>query len=155
MYASHRTHLVMPELLSGQEHTPLNGTLLTAMIKTIQYTSGGSMVPYVRIPECAPELVNYALNAGAGGIAMPHVQSAGQAEAFVRLTKFPPLGDRSYPPMALFGRQTQTEEGRTVYDVWNDHAAIFCQIEDVEGVKNVEDIAKVKGGMLSIIWSDK
>lgn len=77
---------------------------------------------------------------------MPHVQSSKQAEAFVRLARFPPLGDRSYPPMALFGKQTRTEEGESVYDIWNRHAAIFCQIEDVEGVKNVEEIAKVPGG---------
>ena len=76
---------------------------------------------------------------------MPHVQTVAQAEAFVRMAKFPPLGDRSYPPMALFGKQTRTKPGQTVYDVWNEHAAIFCQIEDVEGVKNVEGIARVPG----------
>ncbi|KAF8252247.1 HpcH/HpaI aldolase/citrate lyase family protein [Wilcoxina mikolae CBS 423.85] len=127
------------------EHTPLNPTLLVNLIKTIQYHSNGSMVPYVRIPGHSPDLVNYALTAGAGGVVMPHVQNAKQAEAFVRLARFPPLGDRSYPPMALFGRQTRTKEGETVYDVWNGHAAVFCQIEDVEGVNNVEEIAKVPG----------
>lgn len=77
---------------------------------------------------------------------MPHVQNAAQAEAFVRMTKFPPLGERSYPPMALFGKQTRTKPGQTVYDVWNEHAAVFCQIEDVEGVENAGEIARVRGG---------
>ena len=104
------------------------------------------MVPYVRLPPHSPDLINYVLNAGAGGIVMPHVQSAAQAETFVRMAKFPPLGDRSYPPMALFGKQAMTRDGETVYDVWNGHAAVFCQIEDVEGVKNVEEIARVPGG---------
>ena len=103
------------------------------------------MVPYVRLPPHSPDFINYVLNAGAGGIVMPHVQSVAQAEAFVRMAKFPPLGNRSYPPMALFGKQTRTKPGQTVYDVWNEHAAIFCQIEDVEGVNNVEDIARVPG----------
>ena len=111
------------------------------------------MVPYVRIPGNSPDLVNYALNAGAGGIVMPHVQNAQQAEAFVRLARFPPIGDRSYPPMALFGPQTRTPEGKTVYDIWNGHAAVFCQIEDVEGVKNVEEIAKVPGGRFVTPWT--
>ena len=104
------------------------------------------MVPYVRLPPNSPDFINYVLNAGAGGVVMPHVQNVQQAEAFVRLAKFPPLGDRSYPPMALFGKQTRTRHGQTVYDVWNNHAAVFCQIEDVEGVKNVEEIARVPGG---------
>lgn len=104
------------------------------------------MVPFVRIPANSMDLVNYALIAGAGGIVMPHVQNAAQAEAFVRLARFPPHGDRSYPPMVLFGDQTHTPDDRTVYDVWNKHIGLFCQIEDVEGVKNVEEIARVPGG---------
>ena len=131
----------------GKEHAPLNATLLASLVKTINYTSNGSMVPYVRIPEHSLDLVNYALNAGAGGIVRPHVQNAEQARAFVRLAKFPPVGDRSYPPMALFGKQTRTKSGMTVYDVWNEHAAVLCQIEDVEGVENVHEIAQVPGGM--------
>lgn len=104
------------------------------------------MVPYVRITPDSISRINYVLNAGAGGIVMPHVQNAAQAETLVRMAKFPPLGERSYPPMALLGRQTRTRPGQTVYDVWNEHAAVFCQIEDVEGVEHVEEIARVPGG---------
>lgn len=104
------------------------------------------MVPFVRIAPNSLDLINYVLNAGAGGIVLPHVQNAAQAESFVRMAKFPPIGDRSYPPMALLGPQTRTKTGQTLYDVWNDHAAVFCQIEDNEGLKNVEEIAAVPGG---------
>lgn len=128
-----------------QEHSPLNPTLLASLIKTIQYTSNGSMVPYVRLAPNMPDMINYVLLAGAGGIVQPHVQNAEQARQLVSLAKFPPLGGRSYPPLALFGRQTRTKPGETVYDVWNNHAAVFAQIEDVEGVENVEEIAAVPG----------
>lgn len=128
-----------------QEHCPLNPTLLVSLIKTIQYTSNGSMVPYVRLPPNSPDFINYVLNAGAGGIVQAHVQNAEQARKLVEYAKFPPLGTRSYPPMALFGKQTRTKPGQTVYDVWNGHAAVFAQIEDVEGVENVEEIATISG----------
>ena len=105
------------------------------------------MVLYVCIPGNSSDLVNYALNAGVGGIVRPHVQNASQAAAFVRLAKNPPLGDRSYPPMALFGKQTRTVLGKTVYDIWNEHAAVVCQIEDQEGVENVKEIAELREGM--------
>ncbi|KAF2184930.1 HpcH/HpaI aldolase/citrate lyase family protein [Zopfia rhizophila CBS 207.26] len=127
------------------EHSPLNPTLIASLIKTIQYTSNGSMVPYVRLAPNMPDLINYVLLAGAGGIVQPHVQNAEQARQLVGLAKFPPIGTRSYPPLALFGKQTRTKPGETVYDVWNNHAAIFAQIEDVEGVENVEEIAAVPG----------
>lgn len=103
------------------------------------------MVPYVRLAPNMPDLINYVLLAGAGGIVQPHVQNAEQARQLVCLAKFPPLGMRSYPPLALFGKQTRTKSGETVYDVWNNHAAVFAQIEDVEGVENVEEIATVPG----------
>ncbi|KAK2865222.1 hypothetical protein FQN49_003785 [Arthroderma sp. PD_2] len=128
------------------EHAPLNATLLVSLIRTIQYHSNGSMVPFVRIPRCSPELYNYALGAGAGGVVMPHIQNAQQAEELVRLCRFPPHGDRSYPPAALIGElQNRTPEGKTTYDVWNEHAAVICQIEDLEGLENIEEICKVPG----------
>ncbi|KAG8407943.1 hypothetical protein J3458_020249 [Metarhizium acridum] len=128
------------------EHTPLNATLLVNLVRTIQYHSSGSMVPFVRIPGCSPELVNYALNAGAGGVVMPHIQNARQAEELVRLARFPPMGDRSFPPAALINkRQQSTPDSQTVYDVWNDHAAVICQIEDLQGLDNIEEICGVPG----------
>ena len=131
-----------------QEHTPLNITLLVSMIRTIQYHSNGTMVPLVRIPGCSPELVPHALNAGAGGVIMPHVQNAKQANDLVRLSRFPPMGDRSYPPAALINEQQhKTPEGQTTYDVWNNNAAVICQIEDLEGLENIEEICRVPGGM--------
>lgn len=32
-----------------------------------------------------------------------------------------------------------------MYDAWNTHVALFCQIKDGECVKNVEDIVQVPG----------
>lgn len=107
------------------------------------------MVPVVRVPGHSPDLVAYALNVGAGGIIKPHVQNAAQARDFVRLARFPPLGDRSFPPGAFVGDQAQAPPGLSVYDVWNEHVAVICQIEDVEGVSNIEEIAAVPGGRLS------
>ncbi|KAG5981878.1 hypothetical protein E4U54_006495 [Claviceps lovelessii] len=104
------------------------------------------MVPFVRIPACSPELYNYALNAGAGAVLMPHVQNAQQAEQLVRLARFPPLGDRSFPPAALISEeQNRTPRGVTTYEVWDGHAAVICQIEDLQGLENVEEICGVSG----------
>jgi 4-hydroxy-2-oxoheptanedioate aldolase len=98
------------------------------------------MVPFVRIPSYTPELIAFALNAGAGGVLMPRVQSAKQAEELVRLSRFPPFGERGFPPAALIG------DGMSTYDVWNSHAAVICQIEDLVGLENVDEICGVAGG---------
>lgn len=132
---------------SSQEHSPLNATLLVSLIRTIQYHSNGSMVPFVRIPSYAPELFNFALSAGAGGVVMPRIQNAKQAEDLIRLARFPPMGDRGFPPAALINeQQNRTPQGQTTYDVWNSHAAVICQIEDLQGLENIEEICRVPGG---------
>jgi 4-hydroxy-2-oxoheptanedioate aldolase len=120
---------------------------LIELIRTIQYHSQGSMVPFVRIPSYTPELIAFALNAGAGGILMPRVQNAKQAEELIRLSRFPPLGERGFPPAALIGEgQNRTPNGMSAYDVWNSHAAVICQIEDLVGLENVDEICGVPGG---------
>jgi 2-keto-3-deoxy-L-rhamnonate aldolase RhmA len=108
------------------------------------------MVPIVRVPSSSPDLVTYALNVGAAGIVKPHVQTADEARALARLARFPPIGDRSFPPGAFVGDQSRTPPGKTIYDVWNEHIAVICQIEDTEGVKNIEEIAAVPGGMFAL-----
>lgn len=102
------------------------------------------MVPVVRAT--TPEMVNHALNAGAGGIMMPHIQNKEQAEALVRLVRFPPHGDRSVPPNALLGKQKEMPSGVRAIDIWNDHVAVIAQVEDIHGLGNVEEIASVPGG---------
>lgn len=151
VFHDHNTSHVSRADCPPQEHSPLNATILVSLIKTIQQFSNGRMVPYVRIAPNSLDLINHVLNAGAGGIVLPHVQTAAQADALVRMAKFPPKGDRSYPPMALLGPQTRTKPGQTVYDVWNEHAAVFCQIEDGEGVENIDEIAAVSGGWFPVV----
>lgn len=125
------------------EHTPIGPTELASMVRSIQYYSQGSMVPLVRCPTA--DSVRHALNAGAGGIVMPHIQTRDQAEELVRLVRFPPRGDRSVPPHALLGPQREQPALQRSMDIWDDHVALFCQIEDVIGVQNVEQIAQVDG----------
>ncbi|KAF2753570.1 HpcH/HpaI aldolase/citrate lyase family protein [Pseudovirgaria hyperparasitica] len=130
---------------SEQEHTPIGPTELARLIRAIQYFSCGSMVPLVRVPANSPDLITYALNAGAGGVIKPHIQNATEAREFAKLARFPPHGIRSFPPGAFVGDQARAPPGKSVYDVWNEHIAVICQIEDVEGVRNIDEIAGVAG----------
>lgn len=85
---------------------------------------------------------------------MPHVQNAQQARTLARLARFPPQGGRSFPPAALIGdSQSKTPAGKIIYDVWNDNIAVFCQIEDPEGVRNVDEICKVPGSKCDLTYS--
>ncbi|MCZ2847807.1 HpcH/HpaI aldolase family protein [Modestobacter sp. VKM Ac-2978] len=73
------------------EHAPLG--LETAYRLSSSATARG-MVPLVRVPEINPSLVQKLLDAGAGGILFPHVDTVEQAAAAGRACRFPPHGTR-------------------------------------------------------------
>jgi len=97
-------------------------------------------VPFVRLRWNDPGLVMRALDLGARGVICPMVDSREQAEAFVRACRYPPLGSRSYGPIhGAFGAgREQTERA-------NEEALAFAQIETVEGLAAVAQIADTRG----------
>lgn len=97
-------------------------------------------VPLVRLAWNDPASVMRALDLGARGLICPMVNSAEEAEAFVRYCRYPPLGTRSYGPVrAAFGRaRDQTEPA-------NAAVLAFAQIETADGWENVEAICSTAG----------
>jgi 4-hydroxy-2-oxoheptanedioate aldolase len=92
-------------------------------------------VPFVRLPWNNPANIMRALDLGARGVICPMVNSAEEAEAFVRYCRYPPLGARSYGPVrSAFG----TARGQT--EAANAAVLAFAQIETAEGWTNVEAI---------------
>ena len=97
-------------------------------------------VPFVRLRWNDPGLVMRALDLGARGVICPMVDSREQAEAFVRACRYPPLGSRSYGPIhgASGAGREQTERA-------NEEVLAFAQIETVEGLAAVAEIAATPG----------
>jgi 4-hydroxy-2-oxoheptanedioate aldolase len=92
-------------------------------------------VPFIRLPWNDPASIMRALDLGARGLICPMVNSAEEAEAFVRYCRYPPLGTRSYGPVrSAFGT------AREQTDAANAAVLAFAQIETTEGWANVEAI---------------
>lgn len=71
-----------------------------------------AMAAVVRVGSGESPLILRALDQGAQGIVMPHVDSPEDAEALVRATHYPPRGDRgfaTYPRAGRFGTVTPTD----------------------------------------------
>ncbi|KAG6826403.1 hypothetical protein H0H92_015968 [Tricholoma furcatifolium] len=128
------------------EHTPYSPTLLMEVIQTLKMYSQGRIIPIVRVPNHSHEWIAWALDAGAGGIIIPHTETVEQVKASIAAARFPPQGHRSYPPFALiFGMQDTAPEGKTWLDVASEHCAIIPQIESRKGVENLEEIMQIPG----------
>ena len=104
----------------------------------------GNATPIVRIPEINESYALRALEAGAMGLIFPHVKTREDAVRCVRATKYPPRGVRGMHPSSRatrFGEATFAQHVREA----NEQTQVWAIIEDVEGVKNIEEIVTVDG----------
>ena len=84
------------------------------------------------------------LEDGASALLIPLVNTAADAEALVRATKFPPLGERGLDGSGIDNRfYLKGTDGYPA--VANDETLLIVQIETPEALDNVEAIAAVPG----------
>lgn len=102
----------------------------------------GRCFTVVRVPDPTPENIKRVLDTGCDGIIAPHVNSAEEARAIVRLAKYPPDGERSVGLARAHGYGLNFAE---YIASANDRGAIILQIEHKDAVANVEEILAVKG----------
>lgn len=95
---------------------------------------------FARVASIDSGVIGRLLDSGARGIVAPTVESAEQARALVRATKYPPLGGRSLGPSrpALY-------EGDDYCAAGNAAVAAVVQIESVAGLEAAEAILEVEG----------
>ncbi len=99
-------------------------------------------VPVVRVPSNEEVWIKKALDTGAGGLIIPHVNSGDEAAAAVRRAKYPPEGGRSvgFTRANRFGLRFQDHVGAA-----NQTTAVIAQIEHIDGVRNIQNILDTPG----------
>ncbi|KAF7360044.1 2,4-dihydroxyhept-2-ene-1,7-dioic acid aldolase [Mycena venus] len=124
------------------EHVAWSPKLLVECIQTIIHESGGRMIPVVRVPsKTSFDYMAWCLDAGAGGIIVPHMETVEEMQDVINACCFPPAGHRSFPPFTFIPGVTDTTlEGESVFSVANQHVAIIPQIESPLGIQNLDEI---------------
>ncbi len=105
---------------------------------------GLDIVPLVRPRATTHEHTAQLLDLGAMGILFQMCETPEQAEQFVRLTRYPPTGQRG----AMFGGAHDDYGGHTVPEVIDgahDRTMVCVLIESAKGVANAEEIMSVPG----------
>lgn len=105
---------------------------------------GVGVAPLIRVPAHESFHSTRLLDCGAQGIVIPHVDSAQQAMRVVDFCRFPPLGHRSIPGSLPQTRFAALPVAETV-ELINGETLVVVMIETVEGLRNVDEIAAVKG----------
>jgi 4-hydroxy-2-oxoheptanedioate aldolase len=102
------------------------------------------ITPLVRVPSGQYALATRALDGGALGIVMPHVDTAEEAKVIVDRLKYPPLGHRSVAgPQAYLGFKPVpvAEATRTM----NAETLVVVMLETPQAIANADSIAAVSG----------
>lgn len=102
------------------------------------------ITPLVRVPEGQYDMAARALDGGAWGIVMPHVDSAEEAREVVDRVKYPPLGHRSSGGLLPhFGYKAMNggEQARLV----NENILTTVMLETPKAIANADAIAAVPG----------
>ncbi len=102
------------------------------------------ITPIVRIAADALDEGTRALDNGAMGVIVPHVDTVEQAKKIARAFRYPPIGSRSWggPPAAFGFKPPGNAEAQAAV---NAAILVVAMIESPEGVKNAGAIAAVDG----------
>jgi 4-hydroxy-2-oxoheptanedioate aldolase len=101
-----------------------------------------SCMPLIRVAGLDSNLIKKALDLGASGVMIPQVNDAAEAVSAVKASKYPPEGTRGVSPLWTFHMNVSWSD---YLPVANDEVCVVVQIESVEGIRNVEEIAAVDG----------
>jgi 2-keto-3-deoxy-L-rhamnonate aldolase RhmA len=96
----------------------------------------------VRTPNKAPDSFLWALDLGAAGVVVPHVDTEEQARAVVAACRYKG-GERGFSNSPRFGRYGATTMAEAI--AIGDVAEVHCQIESQQAVANAAAIAAVPG----------
>lgn len=96
----------------------------------------------VRVPDNDPVWIAKALDTGAAGLIIPHVNSAADAARAVAAAKYAPLGTRSIGVARAqgYGFDVQGSIGRD-----NGETVVIAQTEHIEAARQIEAILAVPG----------
>ncbi len=121
------------------EHAPFGRAELDACIAA---TRAANMTPLVRVPSADPHNILNALDCGATGIVVPHVRTVEDAEAICQRSLYGP-GGRGFAGSS----RAAGFAGKAIADQLRESAeqtTIIAQIEDVEALNVIDDIAAVE-----------
>ncbi|GHD46419.1 4-hydroxy-2-oxovalerate aldolase [Mycetocola manganoxydans] len=125
-------------IVPDAEHAAFDLPILEQLVRAGD-VRGASVV--IRVPGLGNDL-SRALDTGAAGVIVPRVESAADAEAIVRATRFPPVGARGIGPArgTSYGLDIPTYRERA-----NDDLLVVAMVETRAGLDAVDDIVAVDG----------
>ncbi len=126
-------------LTIDMEHSAIDLDEAQELMQVIELSG---CTPLVRVGDNSPYLIKRVMDAGAGGVIVPMVNSRADAIKAVEAVKYPPTGKRGVGLGRAQGYGLTFEK----YKKWVvEESVVIAQIEHIQAVKNLREILAVKG----------
>lgn len=135
-------HLGFDWAFIDAEHGSIGRESCELLVRACQLTG---MTPIVRVPENNVGVILSYLEAGALGIIVPHINSAADAQAAVGAVKYNPLGRRGAGSTTRVANYGLTQTPTEYFQQANDETMVIALVEEIEGVRNLDEILEVDG----------
>ena len=124
-----------------------NGLDMEGLQSHLRAAYAGNLAAIVRVWKNEPELIMRILDCGADGVVVPHVDTAEEARAAVSACRYPPLGHRGWSSHSRAGEYGAHGAKSEVDFAQQINRDVVCgvYIEDIEAVKNIDEIVSVPG----------
>jgi len=127
-------------LLVDTQHGPMGFQELSAMLAGISSGGAKSMVRVAGYHDRGG--IQQALDMGADGVLVPYINTAEEARQAVSCARYPTAGTRS----VYFPQRSMNKAGLLGYAGGaNDNIILALQVETADCIKNIDEIAAVKG----------
>jgi 4-hydroxy-2-oxoheptanedioate aldolase len=129
-------HLEFDGVFIDCEHGPSGWEDVENMVRAAEVAGYSSVV---RVDRNDAATITRALDRGAGGVQVPHVNTAAEAQAVVEHAKYAPLGHRGWSGWrAVFGENSAEYPRRA-----NEQTLVVVMLEEVEALSNLDSILHV------------
>lgn len=125
-------------LMIDLEHSPMSAYQLQTQLIALHPSRAAVLV---RVPEHDENALMQALDLGAEGVVVPHVETGDECVAAVRAARYPPRGTRGVGPR----RAARLTDRATYFRTANDGTFVGVMIESAAAVENIDDILAVPG----------
>lgn len=129
-------------IMIDTEHSPFNLETLAYILMAFKESD---TVPMIRMPWNDHVRIKQVLDIGAEGVLMPNVGSVEAARQAVAACRYPPEGTRGFGPRRASDYFRKLDPLDEYLQTANESIVVIIQIEDIDGVRNVESILAVPG----------
>ncbi|WP_158839206.1 aldolase/citrate lyase family protein [Polaribacter sp. L3A8] len=127
-------------ILVDGEHAPFDLRTIQLQLQTI---AAYNVQVVVRPPVGDTVLIKQLMDIGVQSLLVPMVETAAQATQLVKAMRYPPEGVRGVG--TALARASKWNRTNNYFRDANNEMCLICQIESVEGIKNLDAILAVEG----------